>query len=173
MIEALIIGIFGLINRLRGSDVPLTNKVITSLVCGVIMGIYAENWVIFSIVSIGIYIWAVFGWGKYFAAFHGRYNVNEKEFYPADLVADKLYLKGKLNANDAGMVGMAIRALLALPMFIGLGIYLNSYLPLYGLLMALQGVIYRDMKYLPEEKAIPVAEVLTGCLLGGLILLSI
>jgi len=136
--------LMGVLNVLRGSEVPFTNKLITSVLCGILTYMLAGSYVIGLVTWLGIWLWSVLGWGKYYSAFTGEYNYKEKEFILADKVTDYLYLKRIWSDYSVGMIGMAIRGLLILPLFVALSLIVgNSLVVLYGVLCGfLQGLCY-------------------------------
>lgn len=118
------------------------------------------------VVFAGFALWASFGWGKYFASFHGRYDPNEKEIAWIDWVGKKVfpYDGEKLTNHFRGILCMGLRGLYLYPMFVLIGY------PLLGLLMFLQGAIYGICSYVKEQHAVPCAEFLTGALISVVLL---
>lgn len=85
-------------------------------------------------------LWASFGWGRYYP--FGKWNAKEEEFYPADIISNYIFNKSN-NPYLAAGIGMTVRGLVALPLFIAVSIYLqNSLFIFLGLMLGLQGVLY-------------------------------
>lgn len=177
MITLAFILVVAVLHFLRGRDLPVVNKVLTSALIGAAFGAYCyesgQNLYTSAIASVitfvGILLWVGPGWGKYFAAFHGRYSLREKEFFPADLIADTVY--GKTNDPYlSGAIGMTIRAITGYPLFVALAAWLFDPLNiLIGIGVLMQGPIYAVMRYIPERFALYAAEAITGLLMGTLL----
>jgi hypothetical protein len=152
---------FAALNRARGSDwgKPFTSKGVTSVLCGVIAGGYSLNPLVGIIVALGMYFWAVFGWGDYFD-FSGKKN---DEIAPIDWLISRLMRPSPL----ADCVSMSIRGLFIAPMFIALAFVGYPFAPFYGLVGALQGIIYyTSWKLLKKYDYTDFAELLTGFVFG-------
>lgn len=150
-----------------------------------------NDWILSSIITVGIYSWLSKGWGVYFTSFdpdpelfRDRYNRSVKFIHKiCDKVfsIDKDFIPSNNVIRNWGTLGMALRGFIfSIPLFIGLAIYLNN--PFIGLLsmpMLLQGYIYR---YIGNKKRIfglklgygfRTAEKLTASLLSILIIISL
>jgi len=147
-----------------------TNGIASAIYGGLATYGLTQDYIAGIIVTAGLWIWDMLGWGKYFAAFNGRYNRKEKEFKPADIFADKIS-----NGYLAGIVGMSIRGLMILPLFMGLAYYFSNPLIVgIGVVVGLlQGPVYGLMRILPEKYATTGAEPLMGALIGCGILESV
>ena len=115
-----------------------------------------------AVIFAGFALWAVFGHGRYFASFTGRYDPNEKEIAWIDWVGEKVFpFNGRKRTNRMrGILCMGLRGLYLYPMFALIGY------PLLGLLMFLQGATYGISSYVKEQHAVPCAEFLTGLLIA-------
>lgn len=169
-----------ILNRLRGSDhrPVIFAKPFTSIMTGALAGWYRFEHTqdavdaigILLIVSAGIYLWCVFGWGRKFLAIHGRVSIylDEKPEGWEDRVAD--FIMGRIKKQSFpsyvrqfcttpspalkcwGMYAMSLRGLYMLPMFIALALYQqNPFIAFLGLGMAFQGAIYRLAGLVPED----------------------
>lgn len=126
--------ISALLMRLAGSDwkKPWTGKYAMCAVLGVIAGgMHApfawDGLIISAIVFVGLALWRGPGWGKGFAAQYGYWEGRE-------LGAEGI---------RKGVLWMTLRGLLVVPLFAGLALYLERpEIVLYGLVGALQGVVY-------------------------------
>lgn len=176
----LLIPIFAIINYLRGSEIPFTSKAYMAAVGGVATGLIAWDWIIGVIVFAGYWLWAVLGWGKYFIIWHGKESVYEQESEVAliDWIADCIILPVKTSEYKLwGLIAMSLRGLLIAPLFIGLGIYLQSYFPaLVGLGVGLSmGITYKAAELFGgyHKYTVGIAEFLYGLIIGGGLWLSL
>jgi hypothetical protein len=172
---------FALINRVRGDGHigrPIVGRIYSCVMFGLIASLYAaatgsDATVTFTVVALGMFLWAVFGWGKYFSAIHGNDTYDEKEVFWIDAILDFLPKPiFRIGRRYTGMLGMALRGLHAYPMFAVLS-YLegNQSGYLLGLLTMLQGPCYFVTGCLPEKyktRAVEIAEFATGTILGGI-----
>lgn len=128
------------------------------------------DWYVTAVSFAGIAFWAVWGHGKYFAAFHGRYDTNETEIGWIDAIGEAVFpYDGVKETNrERGMLCMGLRGLYLWPMFLLL-FPVSHYAPLIGFGMFLQGQMYGFGKHVPERWAVPLAEVLTGLLIAVLL----
>lgn len=110
-------------------------------------------------------LWASFGWGRYFSAFHGRYDPAEVEIRWIDWVGDKVYpntTKWIEYNRMRGVFCMGLRGLFLSPLL------LFTFPP--GIVMMwFQGWCYYLGRFVQESKAVPLAEFLTGLLMVVLI----
>lgn len=115
-----------------------------------------------AVIFAGFALWAVFGHGRYFAAFTGRYDPKEKEIRWIDWVGEKVfpYNSKKKTNHMRGILCMGLRGMYLYPMLALIGC------PLLGLLMFLQGATYGICYYVKEQHAVPCAEFLTGLLIA-------
>lgn len=165
------------INRLRGSG--LSNRCVVSLLAGASCAL-ADLWVrgdlshagaVFLIVALGFAFWTIFGWGNYFAAFHGRYSQIESEIPWIDRLGEKVFpFDGNRDTNlNRGAFCMALRGLYFYPTFIALSFVTTPWALAIGLLCILQGAAYGAMRWAEEPDAVSGAEWLTGALFGALL----
>ncbi len=161
-------------NFVRGRGI--IPKPFTSLLSGLATGLAAYlagqtlqiSAMIAACVFLGIYLWCLFGWGKYFSAFHGRDDVNEKEIGFIDWIGYKVYPPESGRNMARGVLCMAIRGCFIAPMFIGLAFILQSPYPLLGIIIGpLQGLYYGAMRFVPEKHAVMISEILYGLMLGA------
>lgn len=121
------------------------------------------------LVFFGLYLGLIFGWGKGFAAITGRYFINEKDVWLADLAGDYVFKKYG-NANAAGVAFFTGRSVLFLPLFVALAVCTGDY---YGYLLSSlsvlsMGVIYYIAGHVIEEsKAVRLAEVVYFFIIGA------
>ena len=166
------------INRLRGSDLPLTSKGLTSLLCGLSTGLLAyilgyeiKSVAIISLISfVGIWLWAMFRWGNGFASFTGRYTPRKYG------IVEKIVAKfaGNKSGFVKGWLYMTIRGLYLLPLFIALSIFLQNYfVAIIGFAGGLQGCIYSLARIVPEKYGVAFSEILTGGLIGLMLVISL
>jgi hypothetical protein len=205
----LMICLLAALNRLRGTGVQFTGKGITSPLSGVVLG--GGAWLqgidpmvsvgIGMLVGLGVLLWSVFGWGRYFVSFSGyvRIYLNETEVPIIDRMTDWLfrrlygydlraYLEEKyIQHGNAyigwsqeagvcqwGVIAMGLRGLMLYPAFIILAVF-NPWSLLIGLGSGLQGVVYGGMRYLPDQYrdqwAVSIAEWLWGAVMGVMFIL--
>lgn len=118
----------------------------------------------------GLYLGLVVGWGKGFAAITGRYDLSEKEAFPADYIANLVYIHSSDNAKLAGTVFMTARSIFFFPLFIALAAVTGDY---YGYLLSSlfvlsMGVVYYGAGRVIEEKyAVRLAEVVYFFIVGA------
>lgn len=183
-----LIGVSSVMNRVRGANVhsiPTTLIRAFSVACtSAAAGWYAQGqlysesevYVIAGTCHVGLIFWFIWGWGKYFSAFHGRDNPSEQEvrwidrlgyavfpyqFSPLNYVAPGTGLNRK-----RGLLMMSLRGLYLLPLFAVLAGYCDPHAWWVCFVVLLQGPIYALMRYLPERHATEIAELLQGALIG-------
>jgi len=127
------------------------------------------------ICSIGILLWLMRSWGKYFIAFQPRMNTyNEPRGVKfIDKLVNKFY-KVPTNRDELrnwGTIAMSLRgSLFTIPLFTALAWHFsNPYIILFFLPMLIQGVYYRFVNRLYDFK---YSEMMTGYTYSGLIVLS-
>lgn len=119
---------------------------------------------------LGLWLGYSIGWGKYFAAFTGRYNPKEKDFFPADCVADWVYKKTK-DGYLAGWIGMSIRHMLFSPLMLGIALITHDpHMVLSAVFCFSGGFVYAAMRFIPEKYAVLIAEPLRGALIASLMI---
>ena len=99
--------------------------------------------VIAVIVFLGIWIWAIPGWGRYFASLHGRDTRKEEEIRFIDRIGIAVFPDGDYWSNrKRGTLEMALRGLFLCPLFVVLSVmaWKWSFLLTFGSL--LQGPVY-------------------------------
>lgn len=191
MSSLIYIVIMGLLNALRGGlakEITISQKIDTRPMWMACMAI-ATGGLLFHLtyeplISLGVCMLTLFlaflvsfsfGWGKYFnAAFPDMKYVSETEVKIIDVITTKIYKDptDKKEFERWCLIAMSLRGLLFYPVFIILS-FANPWALLFGFGMALMGPIYFARRIFPETKSIRVAEFTTGCLLGGLICLSL
>jgi hypothetical protein len=175
MIQALVMILaFAALNRLRGSDVPFTSKGITSAVSGLTAGACAF-WLGYGpvvagligvVVFLGIFIWSIPGWGRFFSSFHGRDTRKEEEIRFIDRIGIAVFPHGDYWSNrKRGTLEMALRGLFLCPLFLVLGVVTWA-----GLL---QGPVYFSSGILPEPWRVAFSEALWGGAMGLMVWLSL
>lgn len=171
--------LLGILDFLRGREAlkPYTSKPITSALSGLVLSgvafmhgaMYLDAALYGVITALGIYLGVVVGWGKYFAAFTGKYKPKEKDFFPADILGDVVFARIK-NGHLAGFVGMSVRHILYYPLFVVLAAAFSTIVPmLVGLLCVFGAVPYALVRFIPEKYALMTAEFLRGCFIAALI----
>lgn len=139
---------------------PMKSKIIAiPAYFGFIASVYAgELWLGF-IVAAGYQLWAVPGWGDYW---DGSDRPNREVGFIDDLFEDEP------EGWKRDFYSMCARGLIGLPTFIGIGILYagEAWLaPFFGLLLALQGVIYHGCRlFMPTLDWVARAELLMGAL---------
>lgn len=163
------------LNRLRGwgafpDGVPLTylqeilkgmKSKIIAIPCyfGIAAGIYSGDLWLGVIVACGYQLWAIPGWGDYW---DGSDRPNHEVGWIDDIFDDV----------DEGwkrdLYSMSVRGLLGLPTFLAISAFYagDAWLaPFYGLLLALQGLIYHGCRlFLPTVDWVHKAELIMGAL---------
>ena len=177
MIQALVMILaFGALNRLRGSDVPFTSKGVTSAASGITAGGCAF-WLGYApvvagligiVVFLGILIWAIPGWGKYFCVLHGRDTRKEREIGWIDKATDKI-----ANHYLRGMLAMSLRGLYLAPLFVALSLLAPPFSFLITPLCLLQGPAYAASRVVPEPWRVAFSEALWGGAMGLMVWLSL
>lgn len=173
MIASLFIISMGILNALRGSGLFI--KLVWYALMAITIGLYAQMY--YFIPLFFITLWAGFspGWGKYFnCAYTNITYIDEKEFLPIDWLTDKIMGKPVTyyQFQHWCFVAMSFRGLLLYPVFVVLAYkYPQAYG--YGFIMAEMGLIYLARGLVPEKYSIRIAEFFTGCLIGGIVVLSV
>jgi len=184
-------------NLLRGRGINFfTSKLMTSLYAGIAWGSYyfytkidPEGYyfyqtqelvgagVVALIIFLGVWLWAVMGWGKYFMSFTGTDVIDEKEVAWIDWLTTKIY-KWPETASERmrwGTIAMGLRGTHIVPLFLCLGWYLDNWLiaPI-GLLLLVQGLIYGAMRWVPwVNYRVAIAEFITGAVIGLMLTLAL
>ena len=108
---------------------------------------FAHSLPVGAAVAFGWYLWAVLGWGLYFAATNGEWREGEVEIKWIDKIGLRLF-PFVTSARDAsnfkrGAFCFGLRGLvMSLPMFLALAYLLGGVTLLLWPLFALQGVVY-------------------------------
>ena len=183
-----LIAVSSVMNRVRGSNVhsiPTTLIRLFSVSCTTAAAVWyahgemypqSDVITIAAICFIGLVFWFIWGWGKYFAAFHGRDNPSEQEVrwidrlgyavFPYQFSQWNFIAPGTALNRKRGLLMMTLRGLYLLPLFAVLAGYCSPHAWWVCFAVLLQGPIYALMRYLPERNAVEVAEVLQGMLIG-------
>jgi hypothetical protein len=131
------------------------------------------------IVAIGILLWLMRGWGRYFCSFNGDIDTYLRKGGDVGFVNKLTYkIYGyPLDKEDItkairnwGTIAMSLRgSLMSIPLFSALAIhYSNPIILLGSVIMLIQGLYYRWIKHY----GFTLAEKLTGFTYSGLIVLS-
>jgi hypothetical protein len=176
--------ICGLLNRVRGNDD--INRFVFNLSNFFLSYISFGDITLSLIISLGIWVWLSRGWYKYTMSHMGDLShlIIMKEVKTIDKLTDKLcgMPDDYDSARNWGTVGMALRGfLLSIPLFVGLGYYLDNYwLSLLSIPMLLQGIIYRQVHdvlwgtlRIKRWYKYGTAEIITGMLYSSLITTTI
>lgn len=171
-----------LLNRARGSQLFGYTKstTISRLVATFLMGLLSlaiGYGVLDSLVIwLGLYLWSIRGWGKYFSAFMGNYNPDEREIKWIDELGDALVLETDEKSNRLrGALCMCLRGIYMYPMFIALGLLGHPMAFIVGLCCLLQGVPYWLGKYPKDMGVNPIlyAEPTWGACIGLMLIGSL
>jgi hypothetical protein len=101
----------------------------------------ASIWLAF-VIFVGLMLWSSFGWGKYFSAFTGIDDPNEKEIKWIDDIGYSVIIGIDEFSNlKRGLLCMCLRGLYMYPMFALLGLA-NPLAFIVGIGCILQGVPY-------------------------------
>lgn len=177
--------VFGLANHDRGRGTLPGGRIACALYGGISTGLVgallglplAHAAGIAVAVSLGFFNWLVWGWGLYFSAFHGLWNKDEKEIGWIDYICLKLVpfvtsAKHKTN-YIRGWIGMTLRGLYLIPMFIvfdPFALFTPNAVWLLGIFGLLQGTVYAANRLsetmYSEGTAYP--ELIMGLLIGAL-----
>ena len=186
--EAILLALsFACLNVFRGRakdfHVPTGGRIIACTLMGIVAAFASANVVIGLAVALGTFLWALNGWGKYFAAIHGRPSpANKVEVRWIDWTVDHLLPRKPRNPGwhvhyykARGTLGMALRGLHLYPLFIALAWLQSDTLPLFvGLFAVLQGPCYY-LAGLPKEHkwSVAMAEAYFGVVIGMMIVTCI
>lgn len=124
------------------------------------------------IIWVGLLIWSIPGWGKYYSAFTGKDDSDEIEIWWID---DLGYLLApgddEKSIRKRGALCMGLRGLYMYPMFVALAWY-NPWAFVYGAGCLLQGIPYWLNRFVyPSNTIFP--EALWGALIGIMIIYSL
>lgn len=143
---------------------------------GVGFCVLSGNWLAGLAVAIGFLLWAIKGWGLYFAAATGRWDFTDTEIEWIDRIGIRLFpaVTGRRHASNfkRGILCMGLRGgVFSLPLFTGLALTLNSAALAVWPLMFLQGFAYFAFKNLEPKGIDPTghAEWLWGACMGAMI----
>lgn len=161
-------------NRIRGGLFPnfTGGRIFAAIAIGIACGLVAWNPIIAGAVGLGYYLWALPGWGLYFAAATGQWRKDEVEVAFIDWIGLKLvpFITASTNWSNyrRGIICMGLRGgIFSFPLFLALG-YLVSPAALYVWpAFFLQGVNYYIAgKLVPIGNPIGLAEWLWGACIG-------
>ena len=117
-----------------------------------------------------LYLWALFGWGKYAGAAIGvGLNRAEREFPPVDWVMERLPITDE---RLWGAVAMSLRMLLALPCTLGLA-YLTDGASWPSLFVPLMGAVYVPCGHHFGARGWKYSEYCAGGILGVVLYLTV
>jgi hypothetical protein len=184
-VPAILALIIGLANHARGRGTLLGGRVACAAyggigigLCAFLIGFEPLRAIATSLsTSLGLYNWLCWGWGLYFAAFHGVWKLDEEDISWIDNICLWLvpFVQEERHWTNyaRGMLGMALRGLYLLPMFFlidplhGLTSLHVWWLGLFG---PVQGLIYAVNRiggiWKREGTALP--ELLMGMTIGAL-----
>lgn len=142
--------ISGIANALRGKGFIKTwvfNVFVGSQIALLTINAEINTILHFALCISGIAIWKAAGWGLYFSAFNGYWDVADKEIKWIDDLGYSIYpftSKDDLETNrKRGRLCMAIRgAVYSIPLFLYLSLVLQWYACLLWPAMLMQGVFY-------------------------------
>lgn len=131
-------------------------------------------------VSVGFMLWAIPGWGLYFAAATGRWDFTHTEIKWIDWIGLKLFpaVTGRRHKTNfkRGTLCMGLRGgVYSLPLFAGLALTVHPLALAIWPLMFLQGFAYFAFNKLEPQGIDPTghAEWLWGACMGGIIALTL
>ena len=170
--EILYIILSGVLHAIRGID-KVSRTVFIILNFNLIYFLICDDWRFGVIASLGILLWLMKGWGKYFMAETGNVaTYQEDEVKIVDYLTDKILGEPKTEreARNWGTLAMSIRgSLFSIPLFVALGYYLgNPYAVLFSIPMLVQGIYYRSIVF---HRSYRVAEFLTAATYSSSILM--
>lgn len=132
------------------------------------------------ICAFGFYLWALFGWGKYFSAFTGLDNPLEYEVRFIDRLGYHFYPSYGSNTRiniQRGTFCMCLRGLFLYPTFLALAYFVHPMAAIVGLASGAQGFAYRALRLLPvsvvARTGVAYAEALWGACMGILVYFSL
>lgn len=155
---------FSLLNMCRGAG-ELARSYSTLLMGVVVYILTLDIWAA-AITFLGIWIGMTIGWGKGFATIHGCYNRKEKEFYPIDVIVDKLPIN---NGYVLGTIWMTLRSILYVPTFLSLA-FISTFNLFFMLPLLLKGIVYYISGRISTRHGVRIAEGIWGAILGLMIL---
>lgn len=156
--------IFGMLRVIDGDNsAPRPIQIIGSGITLILFYNITDIYLLVSLI-ISLLIGYNIGWGKYLTATGlGKWNKNEKEFPPIDIIVNKID-----HPVISPVLGMSLRWLLFAPVFIICG----QYYEILGLLLI--GPIYYLYRYLSKdykEQKWEIIEFISGSLLGFLLVI--
>lgn len=167
MIEILYAIAYGFLNRARGSgfydrlDSTLISRLLMAFGCAALNTVLYPSALVFMWTIAGLMLWAVWGWGKYFASIHGVIN-NEKEFFPVDWIMSKLSIADN---KLWGLTAMTLRQMMIIPYFIGLSLLTDGF-TWYFLTALLMGAPYYLSGLTFKQRQVEFAEYGVGGIIG-------
>lgn len=195
----ILIAACSVLNRLRGIDAIPLSRFGFALLIGAAAQVYyllehpaclPASWKVFGIVSVGIYLWSLPGWGRGFTCFHGRKEpLFEPEIRWIDRLTDLVFsvmhgtkydasvrnqLYASMTPNEVrvyGTIWMTIRGLYLYPMFGVLALTVQPMAAAIGFAALLQGFAYAIMRYVPERQAVMGAELTFGAVIGTMLVM--
>ena len=164
-------------NRIRGQKkFVFLQKQIAYAAMALPVALYTWDFLLGISVFGSLWFWGAFGWGAYFAAFHGRWIEGDDEIVFIDRIAMKLSGIDDRSAVSAvklrkwGTWAMALRGgVFFIPVVLAFVIRQQDYTDLFMLPWGfMQGLIYAAVRYIPEESKLPVpiAECVMGAWIG-------
>lgn len=172
---------FAALNCFRGRGIVPGDRWIACLGMGLAAGLYAWSWQIGLAVAVGTFIWALPKWGAYFSAITGRIS-DAKGIGWVDAIVDAVFPLPRRSPGWAtwqirarGMLGMTLRSLYTLPLFVALAALTgNPHALLGSVVCLLQGPCYWLVGCFGERKwSVAAAEILFGAVLGFSVALAV
>jgi hypothetical protein len=177
--------LFAAVNYFRGrGKLPAVSKVLSAIMWAWITGIAAavlgiNEAPVMLITFLGTLCWIVPGWGLYFSSFTGVWKEGEAEIRFIDHIGLRMVpYHGALDESGnrkRGTICMALRGFIfSAPLFIGLAGWFSAWIiVLFWPLMLWQGPIYYANKPFHGKYGNIMPEVVTGWLLGFLVIISL
>lgn len=147
-IDILAICAFSLMNAIRGGWLKIPgDRIVSSIGAGAVYCLISGSVLAGGIVAAGFYLWALKGWGLYFAAGHGQWARNETEIKWIDRIGLKLIpfvTESRHSSNFLrGILCMGLRGgVYSLPLFLGLSYVHGLEAMFVWPLFFLQGLAY-------------------------------
>lgn len=177
MLSLLLIPVCSFLNRIRGGLFPNFpgGRIIASIGVGIVFGVLSFSIINGVAVALGYYLWALPGWGLYFAAATGQWNKDEVEVRFIDRIGLWLvpFITSQKNWSNyrRGVICMGLRGgIFSLPLFAALAFLVTPWALAVWSLFFLQGVNYYVAgRILPNVNPIGLAEWMWGACIGAML----
>lgn len=169
--DILLIASFAALNHIRGGWLEIPgDRIVASLGMGLAYLVYTDVPLAGAVVALGMYIWALKGWGLYFAAGHGQWSRKETEVAWIDKIGLRLFpfITSTPHVSNVrrGIFCMGLRGwAYSLPLFAGLSYVFDLKALFVWNLFFLQGVAYYVARKFTGN-FVWLAEVIWGCFIG-------